>query len=602
MDRDIPPDPELCHGWDPDDDSPPDLDGLPLEAPAESVSAAGPVRVAEALPPGVLPRDGSGGGPGFADGGVLDVLAPGVVLAGFADAAHARLGGVSDDELIGVLRAWRRQVSWAQARELAAMAELARRRPAAGTPPAPSAPRGGPRPFPGQLSEFIADEIAPALTLTRITADADLGLALDLARRLPRTAAALEAGEIDLARVKVIATGTSTLTDEHAAAVEDAVLPDAGQQTTGQLRAAVTRAVLAVDSAATRKRREDAEKCARVECWTDPAGTATLAGRHLPAAETLAADRRVCRIARGWKKQAAAGGMDLLRARAYLALLLGHDTTTPPPELLPATGNSPTPGSQTAPGSDSAPDSGCTGHDGEDCDPSDGDQDHLGTAVGGLAAQPVRAGLRTPGAGGGDGLPLAGTINLTVPLTTLLGLSSSPGDAAGYGPLDPDATRALACAAAGHHATRWHLTITSPDSQAIGHGRAAARETIPGDGDGGWSVTVTTEPLATGTCEHRTREPGYRPTPALQRLIRARSTTCTARGCRRPAQRCDLDHTIPHGQDGLTCECNLAPLCRHHHRVKQAEGWKLEQTSPGSMIWATPAGRRYTTLPSKHPT
>ena len=57
-------------------------------------------------------------------------------LAGFADDAHAGLGGLTDDELIGVLRAWRRQASWSQARELAAIAELARRRPADGTPPA----------------------------------------------------------------------------------------------------------------------------------------------------------------------------------------------------------------------------------------------------------------------------------------------------------------------------------------------------------------------------------------------------------------------------------------------------------------------------------
>ncbi|HEY3733949.1 MAG TPA: HNH endonuclease signature motif containing protein [Streptosporangiaceae bacterium] len=192
-----------------------------------------------------------------------------------------------------------------------------------------------------------------------------------------------------------------------------------------------------------------------------------------------------------------------------------------------------------------------------------------------------------------------------MPLTTLLHLSDSPGDAAGYGPLDPDTTRALACAAAGHRATRWHLTITGPDDQAIGHGRTTAAETTPvrqGDASSGWTATVTAEPIATGQCEHRTREPGYRPSPALQRLIRARNTTCTAPGCRRPAVRCDLDHTVPHGQDGLTCECNLAALCRHHHRVKQAEGWTLQQTAPGTLTWTTPARRRYTTYPSKHPT
>ena len=115
-------------------------------------------------------------------------------------------------------------------------------------------------------------------------------------------------------------------------------------------------------------------------------------------------------------------------------------------------------------------------------------------------------------------------------------------------------------------------------------------------------MTVTAVPIATGDCDHRHREPGYRPSPTLARLLRARTTTCCFPGCRRPATRCDLDHTIPYEDGGLTCECNLAPLCRRHHRLKQAEGWRLLQPSPGVLVWLTPAGRRYTTLPSQHPT
>ena len=47
---------------------------------------------------------------------------------------------------------------------------------------------------------------------------------------------------------------------------------------------------------------------------------------------------------------------------------------------------------------------------------------------------------------------------------------------------------------------------------------------------------------------------------------------------------------------------SLVPLCRHHHQVKQAQGWTLTQPAPGVLVWLTPAGRRYTTLPSQHPT
>jgi hypothetical protein len=58
---------------------------------------------------------------------------------------------------------------------------------------------------------------------------------------------------------------------------------------------------------------------------------------------------------------------------------------------------------------------------------------------------------------------------------------------------------------------------------------------------------------------------------------------------------------VPYDQGGRTCECNLAPLCRHHHRCKQSEGWHLDQPAPGVMTWITPGGRRYITRPAAHP-
>jgi hypothetical protein len=80
-----------------------------------------------------------------------------------------------------------------------------------------------------------------------------------------------------------------------------------------------------------------------------------------------------------------------------------------------------------------------------------------------------------------------------------------------------------------------------------------------------------------------------------------RQRTCSFPGCRRPARRCDLDHTVPYDQGGATCECNLAPLCRRHHQAKQAHGWHLTQDQPGIMTWRTPSGRTYTTLPDPYP-
>jgi hypothetical protein len=598
--------------------------------PTAAPSAAAPAVAAEVWPAGCFPRDGAGRGTGFADGGVLDGLAPGVALAGFAADAHARLDRLTDDELIGVLRAWRRQTSWAQARELAVVAELARRRPAPGViaPPEPTqtapaagpghttpgggpgqaspaggpgqatpgggpgqaSPAGGSAQVPGPVSEFAADEIAIALTLTSIAAQHQLALALDLAGK-PALAAVLETGQLDLARVKVILSGTSTLTPAHAAAVEVAVLPRAPWMTTGQLRAAVARAVYKADPLAALRGREAAQRTARVEYWTDAAGTGSLAGRCLPPAETLAADQRLCQLAKRWKKQGATAGMDMLRARAYLALLLGHDISTPPPDLLPpALTNTSTPQTETSQTDTARTSTAQTG-----TARADTAQTEVGRAEATQADTARTHSAQTAAAG----VPLAGSINLTLPLATLLGWSQAPGEATGYGPLDAWTARQLARSAAGHPDSRWHLTITDNNGRALAHGCAPRRTPRTGEN---WTFTLSTEPIARDTCDHHNAEPGYRPSPHLTHLVQIRSDRCTFPCCRRPATTCDEDHTIPHGQDGLTCECNLSPLCRFHHRLKQSQHWTLEQTTPGTMTWITPSNRRHTTLPTQHPT
>ena len=111
---------------------------------------------------------------------------------------------------------------------------------------------------------------------------------------------------------------------------------------------------------------------------------------------------------------------------------------------------------------------------------------------------------------------------------------------------------------------------------------------------------VTITPLAAGTCDHRNQEPGYTLSPRLRHLIAARTVYCCAPGCRRPAARCDFDHTIAYQAGGRSCECNVRPLCRRHHRCKQAPGWAARQPDPGTMIWTTPAGRTYTTVPTTY--
>ena len=386
---------------------------------------------------------GTGGqdcGPaGFGSGQPLDVARPGPVLAAEADRVHTgALRRVSDEELTGMIRAWRRLSSWATARELGAIAEFARRRPeedtesdfarhararraasgpaetatqassaqtaqpggahpaaqtfspdgtagahpaaqtfspdgtarahpaAQGAPaasageasPAAQAPAatsaGGANPaaaadapaggrpaaepgFPEVISAFASYELSLALTLTGRSAEAYLDFAVELATKLPKTMAALEAGQIDIIRARIIAEATHVLSNEHTAAVEDLIFPRAGQQTSGQLRAALARAVLAADPGAARARREEAQRDARVLRWREDAGTAALCGRDLPSADVLAADQRISARARDLRSAGVTGTLDELRARAYLDFLLGRDSMPPPPSGQPGT-------------------------------------------------------------------------------------------------------------------------------------------------------------------------------------------------------------------------------------------------------------------------
>jgi hypothetical protein len=105
---------------------------------------------------------------------------------------------------------------------------------------------------------------------------------------------------------------------------------------------------------------------------------------------------------------------------------------------------------------------------------------------------------------------------------------------------------------------------------------------------------------ADGGCAHTTASLAYRPPATVRDLIEARDQTCRFPGCRQPAWRGDLDHTAPFHCGGLTCPCNLGPLCRRHHQLKQQQHWTLAQTQPGTFRWKTSAGRSYTTTAPRH--
>jgi hypothetical protein len=510
---------------------------------------------------------------GFAADGRADTMAPGPLLAMVLDTVAgpdgAGLAGLSDDQLVGFLSGARRlesRLAWAK---MAALTEFASR------------PR---------RQDFAADEIAAAFRLTWLSAAGEIEYARTVARRLPVTFAALAAGKIDAVHVRIIEDNTSILSDEDAAVADEILARAAQSKTYTELRRAATRLVLRLDPEAVRKRKERARREARVRAFREESGNAGISGREMPSVEVLASMQHVEERARALRDARAPGTWEELKVRATLDLLQERDSRQTPAGSSPVA-------------------------DGKDSDVSGPAPDAPAPRPGGSAG-PGTGGPGTggPGTGGpGTGGPSIGAqVTITVPATALGGDTGPAGEVDGFGILDHADTRDLVAAAARNPATRWCLTVLNPDGTAAAHACAAGpRPWGTGhDPPRPWPLTLrglqdflnikTLTPVIRGPCWHAKAEDRYRPSRKLAHLVKARNVTCTAPGCGRRAARCDLDHTDPHHDGGLTCECNLAPLCRHHHRCKQADGWRLEQPEPGVLVWHTPAGRTYTTTPTQY--
>src|SRR4029077_14354565 len=104
-----------------------------------------------------------------------------------------------------------------------------------------------------------------------------------------------------------------------------------------------------------KERRQAAAGDARVERGAEDSGNAALMGRELPPDEVLAADQRISWWAGELKKAGLEGGMDELRARAFLDLVLGKDSRPRAPRATGTTDAAGAEGTAGATGQDGAP-------------------------------------------------------------------------------------------------------------------------------------------------------------------------------------------------------------------------------------------------------
>jgi hypothetical protein len=445
----------------------------------------------------------------------VEHMDPGPAMAGWLGEAAQAAGSLDENCLVGMAIAARQLVSWAQATELAAVAQLTSRAAAADR----RVGVGGDG-RPARVCHDAVGQISLALTLTDYDTNDWADLAVTLTWRLPATGAALARGVIDLSRARVIAGATSVLSEKAARAVEAAILPGAGTLTAAQLRRRVRRAVIAADPDSAERRRQDAQRYARVSLYGDEDGTATLAGTGLPAVQAAAAMARITAIARAMKASGQAGGLDLHRAKVMLGLLLGTLPCIPPAEGTPPGPSDP---GDSGPG-DGAPGPGGPG-DGapgpggpgggpgsggacpdaglpddlpaprdEDAPPDDGldDAGDIGPsgqypddeedlfAPGPVPPWPglgvIPPALARPAPAEPDGRPVPGLLDVTLPWATLAGLpGGGPGTLGRIGPVTPAQARQLARAALHGPAAQWRIIVTNPVGQAIAVARVRRR-------------------------------------------------------------------------------------------------------------------------------
>lgn len=132
----------------------------------------------------------------------------------------------TDQDLLRTAVQARQAAAAAQARELEALAEYARRH---------------------EKDEFAHLDVAPLLHISDRAALGRMHLARALTEELTNTFTLVRNGELEECKAQLIANAIRYLDEDETKTVETMVLPPAAEQTPGQLKAALAKAVMAAD-------------------------------------------------------------------------------------------------------------------------------------------------------------------------------------------------------------------------------------------------------------------------------------------------------------------------------------------------------------------
>lgn len=221
----------------------------------------------------------------------------------------------SDDEVLEAVLAFRRIIAWATVGAARAAAALADREVM--NPPWPESA--------GRVSmrDVTGEELALALACSRRAARRLVADGRAMNGPLIPTGDALEAGEIDPAKARVLLDALAEAPVLLALDVQDAVLPDAPRRTPSQLARDVARALVVADPAGAQTRHELATTRRRVDHpRVLPDGMAGL-WAVLPADRAQLLDLGLDRLARAGRAAGDPRTLDQLRADLLVDLTLG---------------------------------------------------------------------------------------------------------------------------------------------------------------------------------------------------------------------------------------------------------------------------------------
>ena len=168
----------------------------------------------------------------------------------------------TDQDLLRTAVEARQAAAAAQARELEALAEYARRH---------------------ERDEFAHLDVAPLLHISDRAALGRMHFARALTEELAKTLALVRNGELEEGKAQLIAGAIRYLDEQATETVEAMVLPLAAEQTPGQLKAALAKAVLVADPEGAELRREAKQAQRRVCSQPTEDGEAVLSIYHSPA-------------------------------------------------------------------------------------------------------------------------------------------------------------------------------------------------------------------------------------------------------------------------------------------------------------------------------